>query len=333
MDFKTKSLLTLTQQAGGILGQDLFLTQHALEIYGKIVEHDSNYYMARSDLHLWTTCAEQIQDYVPQGVRCIEFGPGDAKTVLKTSAIIGSLKSPTYQAVDINRNSVDQALKTVTALYQDIQAIGEEADIWQDPCLATPAPSLGIYAGGSIGNVDGTLSSIPEPKLTLALKTLINRAGRGWLLMSVDMWLNERSPFSYVSAYQGPLHSSFNLAIFDKMGDDFGLPIGAQDFDYDASFCAQSGAVQRKAIVKRAKNFDFAGQTIALQLGDRLHIDNSVKFKPETIEDCAGKAGLRIVKFWQHPETSMRLYLLKDAHADLMGKSGQRGAVPQENVA
>jgi len=312
MDFKTKSFLTLSGKRGGLLGSEMYLRPEDLHFYEKIV-CESRYYPAHADIDNWRDCAKNISSFIPQSTTALEYGPGERGVETKTGAIIKSLNCRNYLAVDKSRASLESALESISKIKKDIKAIGIDSDFLCDSMPTTLKRSLAIFSGCSIGNLETPiLQHPPTSALTAALKTLARPVNGGWLLISSDMWLPNKRPEYYVSAYNSPFHENFNLGVLHRIAEE--LKITGFDptaFFYKPVFHCQSKAILHLAFSKRKQAFFFDGVPLSIEKGQPLHLNTSFKFEENNFVACVNNAGLSVLNLWKHKKHSMRIYLLQ----------------------
>lgn len=312
MNFLAKSLLTLTHQAGGILGPEMYVSPQGLSKYGAIVK-DPSYYLAKADKDNWDKCSKTIAKFVPSGTPVMEYGPGDDGTVQKTARLVQALDSRGYTGVDLSSSALDQALEAITKIKGDIETTRLETDFWDDTFPNALDPTLSFFAGGSIENLEIPVQEMPpEQVLTKNLSKLARRTSRGWLLISIDAYSDDFPVEWYLKAYSSSVHESFNLGVFERMKTELNAEIDLDGFYYSPEFHHPSGAILHMAYAKRSQEIKVGSKRICIREGMGFHLQNSFRFTEKFFLDCAESAGLKSVNVWNHPSTSMQLHLLQD---------------------
>lgn len=311
MNFREKAYLTLTKQSSGILGAEMYILPEGLAAYSRIV-CDANYYLSKADKQIWKNCAREIANLVPQGTPTMEYGTGDFETASKAGEIVQALNSTRYIGVDLSKDSIEQAIQKITSIKADIEAIGLEKDFWDRDFPKSDKPTLALFTGGSIGNLETPLlRAPPREELSTSLATLVNRTNNGWLLVSADMLASGQTAQRYEAAYAGPDNAIFNLGVFRRMKQELGINIDPDGFEYRRELNKASGAIQHMAYATKPQAFDFDGTKVAIAKGDAFHLQNSFRFTKDFFTQCAQDAGLALERTWEHPTTNMCLHLLR----------------------
>jgi uncharacterized SAM-dependent methyltransferase len=322
MDFKAKSFLTLTHEAGGILGSEMYVRPEGISAYEKVTE-DNSYYLVKADRDNWKACAKDISNFVPTGTPVMEYGPGGEEALRKVKNVIRVLNSNHYTGVDVSQTSINDALQAIKSIKADIETIGLLQNYWDQDFPISEHPTLAFFAGGSIENLDvPLLEAPPQKELTDTLSILARRTHGGWLLISFDSLQENVSTDAYVRAYSGPANAVFNLGVFYRMKEELKIDIDPTWFKYTPCFHKPSGAVMHMACATKDQQFLFNGKNIHIHCGESFHLQNSFRFSEDFFAHCSELAGLKIIKTWKHPHTSMQLCLLQD-------NSKEKGSSPR----
>jgi len=238
----------------------------------------------------------------------IEFGAGsmsDAET------LISSFDSYCYTAIDLNPNIEDFGQKLINEKFPNCKFEYRNLDFFQESELLTNVPAVGVCLGLTIGNItNNNINVEPKEKLT---KVLSNIAAflpdDSYMIVTTDVCQNGLTNIEY---YDKKSWADFFLSPFYRMEKE--LPMKNFDpkgFNYKPHWVRESSLVAHLAIATKDQNFEINGKQVFISKGDEFHLYNSYRYNPATFENCARKAGLSMVHYWQEPPDTVRLYLFK----------------------
>ena len=270
---------------------------------------DGNIFNAEEHL-IETKVRHELPEYVPEGVRVVELGPGTfAAFRKKTLLIIRALKGKTCTIVDKSHAFLESIYGSKAQLgMENLERVEDDFFQPQRCYNDNDDEALVTLLGSTLGNMLGPLrDELPETALVNALENVANATRKGWLLVSIDTDQDGDRVQNYYKKQE-----EFQLNIFDRLIAE-GLVDGRFKRDaikYDTEWRPSSGQLGHIAVIKRKLKFALAGMEIALRKNERLHLKNSFKFKPEFFEKCCGIAGLELVKVWSDNSTT-QIWLLK----------------------
>ncbi len=275
----------------------------------ELVNPDGNIFNAEENL-IETRVRKELPAYIPEGVRVVELGPGTFTAFnKKTLLIIHALKSTTCTIVDKSHAFLKSIYDSKALL--GIENLEQVEDDFFQPSRCyhdNDDEALVTLLGSTLGNMLGPLrDKLPEAALVNALQNVANATRKGWLLVSIDTDQNGERVQAYYKKQE-----EFQLNIFDRL-----IAAGLVDkrfkreaIEYDTEWRSSSGQLGHMAVIKRKLKFALAGMEVVLRKGQRLHLKNSFKFKPEFFEKCCNLAGLELVKVWSDDSTT-QIWLLK----------------------
>jgi len=253
--------------------------------------------------------ASEIRDYLPDGLPVVELGPGTVSAFKKkTLPIVQALGS--YECTLIDGSAAFLRNIAAANLPTGISIKPIEDDFWEGKhCyLENEEPSLLCMFGSSVTNIITPLSDdLPENALISGLTGLVQAIREGWMLVS--FYADQDG--DRLKDYYAKL-ALFQLNIFDRMAVQ--LPVDERfdpkAFDYEAEWRPRSSQLAHMAVVNRDIQFTMAGRNFFLYEGQRFHLKNAYKFRPEFFEACCARIGLDVVKAWSD-QSSAKVYLLK----------------------
>jgi L-histidine Nalpha-methyltransferase len=222
------------------------------------------------------------------------LGAGDCQ---KSAAWLPYLRPKRYIPVDIAEVAITQALKGLVAKHPEIEMLGVVSDFMQgmdlQSVVAGEATTV-FYPGSSIGNFT------PLEALTF-LQSMRAHTHGGGLLIGVD---TVKDSVRLQKAYDDDLGATaaFNLNGLRHLNRELGGSLDAADFKHVAVYNAQASRIEMHLEAKRAVTVSLgAGVTRHFAAGERIHTENSYKYRPTDFARLLAKAGFSKTQCWQDP--------------------------------
>ncbi|QET02395.1 MULTISPECIES: L-histidine N(alpha)-methyltransferase [Cupriavidus] len=252
------------------------------------------YYPTRTEASIFAAASPAIAARAGSGCVLIDLGAGNCE---KAARMFGSLQPAQYVAVDI---SVEFLRDTLTGLQQQhpqIPMLGLGADL----CSPLDLPSsvrrgrrLFFYPGSSIGNF------APMDALAL-LQRLRGVAGRGdGVLIGVDL---HKDADTLVAAYDDALGvtAAFNRNVLRNLNRIVGSDFAVADWRHEASFDREASRVQMHLAATRDVRVRWPGGERAFAAGERIHTEDSYKYRPDDFSLLLEAAGFTDPVCWTDP--------------------------------
>jgi len=252
------------------------------------------YYPTRTEAAIFAASATAIAAHAGSGCVLIDLGAGNCE---KAARLFDSLRPAQYVALDISVEFLRGTLSRLQLQYPDIPMLGLGADL----CGAIDLPvsvrrgrRLFFYPGSSIGNFS------PVESLGL-LQRLRGAAGRGdGVLIGVDLLKDEAT---LVAAYDDPLGvtAAFNRNVLRNVNRIVGTDFALEDWRHVASFDHQASRIQMHLEACRDVVVRWPGDTRAFAAGERIHTEDSYKYRPEDFAMLLEAAGFEDPVCWTDP--------------------------------
>lgn len=253
------------------------------------------YYPTRTEASIFASAGPAIAARAGSGCVLIDLGAGNCE---KAARLFGALQPAQYVALDI---SVDFLRDTLTSLQQQhphIPMMGLGADL----CATLDLPStlrrgrkLFFYPGSSIGNF------APIEALAL-LQRLRGAAMRGdGVLLGVDL---RKDVDTLVTAYDDPLGvtGAFNRNVLRNLNRIVGTDFSVDDWRHEASFDDDASRIQMHLAATRDLAVHWPGGERAFKAGERIHTEDSYKYRPEQFALLLESAGFEDPVYWTDPQ-------------------------------
>ena len=233
------------------------------------------------------------------------FGPGGLPTLVdlgagncaKAAGLFGPLAPQRYVAIDISTDFLQQSLANLQRQHPAMQMVGVGLDFSSALALppgVVPGPALLFYPGSSIGNF--------QPDLALRLlKQAHALAAGGALLIGVDLV----KPAAVLEpAYDDGLGvtAAFNLNLLNNLNRLLGSDFKVRDWRHVALFNAALSRIEMHLEARSAVTVRWPGHARVFAAGERLHTENSYKWRPDDFVALLRDAGFSQISTWTDPQ-------------------------------
>jgi L-histidine Nalpha-methyltransferase len=224
------------------------------------------------------------------GQTLVDLGAGNC---VKAGRLFSTLQPQRYVAVDISVVFLKQALHCLQREYPQMDMLGVGCDfssVLALPAAAGPGPRTVFYPGSSIGNF--------TPGQALAfLRQAREQAQGGNLLIGVDLFKDEAL---LVPAYDDELGvtAAFNLNLLKHVNATLGADFQLRDWQHLALFDAQQSRIEMHLQARRALTVRWADSERQFAAGERIHTENSYKWRLPEFAALLRDAGFSAVQSW-----------------------------------
>ncbi len=248
------------------------------------------YYPTRTEAALLAAHGAAIAAQLPRGATLVDLGAGNCE---KAARLFGLLQPARYVAVDISVDFLHNALQCMQRQFPALEMLGVGLDFSSSlelPAEVGAGPRVLFYPGSSIGNF--------TPAQALAFLRQTRAAGQGGgLLVGVDL-VKPREVLE--PAYDDALGvtAAFNrnllLHVNRLIGSDFHLP----DWQHRAFFNEAAARIEMHLQAGRDLTVRWAGGARRFAAGERIHTENSYKYRLPEFEALLRQAGYTHTQAW-----------------------------------
>ena len=237
--------------------------------------------------------AAAVRDHVGSHPALVDLGAGNC---VKAARLFDALTPSRYVAVDISVDFLHQALECLQRQYPDMAMDGVGLDF--SSRLTLPAglvtqPAVVFYPGSSIGNFshDDALRLLREAR---------ELSAGGCLLIGVDL---VKPVELLVPAYDDELGvtGAFNLNLLCHLNRLVGSDFSVRDWQHVALFNPGPSRIEMHLQSRRAQTVHWHGGERRFAAGERIHTENSYKWRLEDFEALLRRAGYAKVHSWTDP--------------------------------
>ena len=262
-------------------------------LFDAITELDE-YYPTRTEAGIFTQALPQMAVAIQMAAGAhptlVDLGAGNCA---KAARLFSAVAPKRYVAVDISVDFLRQSLASLQRQYEHIEMVGVGLDF--SARLALPpalceGPALVFYPGSSIGNFN------PQEALRLLREARALAAG-GALLIGVDLV----KPVALLEpAYDDALGvtAAFNLNLLNHLNRLIGADFKVREWQHVALFNSNDSRIEMHLQARHALSVHWPNGERRFAQGERLHTENSYKWRQADFEELLRSAGFAKVQAW-----------------------------------
>jgi dimethylhistidine N-methyltransferase len=249
------------------------------------------YYPTRTESAIFDAHADDIAAAVGPGSALIDLGAGNCE---KAARLFGVLQPSRYVAVDISVEFLRNALVCLQRQFPSLPMTGVGLDF--SSSLVLPAELLAerplfFYPGSSIGNFT------PDEALGFLRQVRSLAGGRGGLLIGVDR-VKPRELLEPAYADALGVTAAFNLNLLLHLNRLLGADFALADWRHVGLWNAAQSRIEMHLQARRTVTIRFAGGERRFAEGERIHTENSYKYRAADFEALLHDAGFARIVPW-----------------------------------
>jgi dimethylhistidine N-methyltransferase len=253
------------------------------------------YYPTRTEAAIFARHGGDMARAAGRGATLIDLGAGNCA---KAAALFPLLQPAQYVAVDISADFVRDAVHGLSQRFPHIDMLALGLDF--SSALALPASvraaqRLFFYPGSSIGNFT------PEQALAF-LQRIHGACGTdGAILIGVDL---EKDHAVLDAAYDDALGvtSAFNLNILRHTNTLLGSDFNVRQWRHEGFYNPSRSRVEMHLTATCTQTVQWPGGSRRFTEGERIHTENSYKYRQATAVDLLARAGFGQAQVWTDPD-------------------------------
>lgn len=294
-DFKREVIEGLSQSPKR-LPSKLFYDESGSQLFEAITGLEE-YYLTRTEISILRDHLPEMAALIGPKALVIEFGTGAG---VKTRMLLDALDSPrAYIPIDISREQLDQASRELAKEFPtlDIQPL------WTDYTDSLTLPSVAggnglhliFFPGSTIGNFE------PGEAVTF-LKRAASLAGpRGSLLIGFDR-VKDTSILEAAYNDKPGITAQFNLHLIERIAEEFGTNISAENFEHLAFFNKQESRIEMHLVARKQLMLSLHGEEIFFRNGEHIITEYSYKYTQEAFQKMLAQSGFEVKRRWTDPK-------------------------------
>jgi len=248
------------------------------------------YYPTRCEAEIFSRHGPEFAQAAGKVSTLVDLGAGDCS---KGERLLRYFPVGQYVPVDISADYLREAATRVASARPGLDVVALGLDFsgpMELPAEVADEGRLFVYAGSSIGNL------APEQALAMLTNICAACAGGG-LLVGVDR-VKPREVLE--PAYDDALGvtAAFNLNVLSHANRVLGTDFRVRDWRHVARYDETASRMEMHLEARRALTVRWPAGERRYAAGERIHTENSYKYRPEAFIALLRCAGFRDVSHW-----------------------------------
>jgi len=275
-------------------------------LFDAITELDE-YYPTRTERAILRAREREIAAaFGCDGCTLIDLGAGNGE---KAAGLFAALRPREYVAVDISVDYLRHSLEALQRRFPHITMTGIGADLARPlalPVRIERARRLFFYPGSSIGN----FTPDEAQRFLAGLRAQLDDSGA--LLIGVDL---VKDAATLHAAYDDPLGvtAAFNLNVLRRANRIAGTDFVLADWRHVAFFDATHSRIEMHLEARRAVRVSWPGGERRFAAGERIHTENSYKYRLDDFAALLGRAGFESKARWTDEHDWFAVWMARPA--------------------
>jgi dimethylhistidine N-methyltransferase len=231
------------------------------------------------------------------GASFVDLGAGNCA---KAARLLPLLDPARYIAVDISADYLQDALRRLQREHPALDIVGVGMDFSHSPTLpedviaAPGSRPVFFYPGSSIGN-------FTPGEAEVFLAGVREQAHGGGLLIGVDL---VKPAQVLEAAYDDALGvtAAFNLNLLRNLNRAIAGDFEPRDWRHVALFDAVRSRIEMHLEARHALTVRWPGGERSFAEGERLHTENSYKYRAHDFAALLERSGFRATRCWLSPD-------------------------------
>ena len=279
-----------------------FYDELGCALYGAICRLPE-YYPTRTELAIFREHRDAIAEALGKGRQFVDLGAGDC---CKAEGWLPYVEPSRYIAVDIAGPEIARALDKLADEFPEIEMLGVVTDFSRTLDIEEvleARPATFFYPGSSIGNF------APEEAVTFLSSIRAHAAtrARSGLLIGVD---GKKEKAVLDAAYDDALGvtAAFNRNALIHLNRAFGFDFAVEAFRHCGFYNEEAGRIEMHLESLRDQEVRLGDAVRRFARGERIHTENSYKYRREEFEALLERAGFRAVRCWSAPRDGYHVF-------------------------
>ncbi len=279
-----------------------FYDEMGCALYGAICRL-AEYYPTRTEIALFEAHRGEIAEAIGPGRQFVDLGAGDCG---KAQGWIPFLKPSRYVAVDIAAHEIARSLERLAPDFPGLELVGLATDFSRAldfGDVLDGSPALFFYPGSSIGN----FTPAEAVRFLAGIRAqCVPRPGSA-LLIGVD---GKKDKATLDAAYDDALGvtAAFNLNVLRHLNARFGFDFDVSGFRHVGFYDEAQGRIEMHLESRREQVVRIDGHERRFLEGERIHTENSYKYRAAEFERLLEEAGFGSIRRWEPPSGGYYLF-------------------------
>lgn len=257
------------------------------------------YGLTRAEERLLRLHAGDMLEYLPPPVAVIELGSGSGRKTRWILEALADREPVAYFPIDISAAALIKCHQELGHIGA-ISIVGLEKSYLEglQEAVARRRPNqalLVLFLGSTIGNFD-------PPAAEKFLRDIRRHLKPGdALLLGADV---EKSVHDMLLAYDDPagVTAAFNLNLLARVNRELGGDFDLACFAHEAVYDEEAGRIEMRLVSLVRQTVRVLGRDFAFAAGERIHTENSYKYRAEEFEKLLRDAEFASTRRWASPD-------------------------------
>lgn len=248
------------------------------------------YYPTRCENEIFARHSPEIVAHAGPARALIDLGAGDCA---KAERLLAHMRPAQYVPIDISVDYLKNAVQRIADHYPglDITALG--MDFFHDLTLPDEVRADGrafFYPGSSIGN-------LPPDDAAALLASIRRQCTDGALIIGVDL-VKARDILE--PAYDDAIGvtAAFNLNLLRHVNVILGSDFNPAQWQHVACFNEARSRMEMHLRARVATTVRWPGGKRRFEEGERIHTEDSYKYRPHAFKAMLARAGFGHIRYW-----------------------------------
>lgn len=285
----------------------LFYDERGSRLFDAITELPE-YYPTRAEIDILSTHCDSMARRLGDDCLLLELGSGSS---IKIRLLLDALRPAAYMPMDISRDHLIEAARTLAAEYPDLDVHAACADYSSDFDLPWGPDHLdraAFFPGSSIGNFEPAEAA----DLLRRVGKLLRRDGK--LLIGVDLKKDTRTLQAAYNDGQN-VTAEFNLNLLHRINRELDADFNTDRFSHRAIYNDALGRVEMHLVSAEKQSVTIREQTFRFESGEHIHTENSYKYNIDEFLGLAATAGFESEQVWTDDDQLFSVHCLRYARA------------------
>ena len=265
--------------------------QKGSELFDAICE-TPEYYPTRTEAGIMRRNIGAICEALPDDALLVEYGSGSS---VKTALLLENAQQLSgYVPVDISEDHLLETAERLRIEHPELEISPVAADFTQSfelPEESEDLPIVVYFPGSTIGNFD-------ETEAKRLLKQIRNQCrDEGGLLIGFDLYKDSQVLEAAYNDKAG-ITAAFNLNLLTHINRELQGNFDLENFKHVAKFVDENSRIEIYLESLSNQTIEVFGKEFEFESGERVHTENSHKYKRADFESMANEAGLKLEHLW-----------------------------------
>jgi dimethylhistidine N-methyltransferase len=252
------------------------------------------YYPTRTEASIFARHGHEMARAIGPGATLIDLGAGNCA---KAASLFPLLHPAQYVAIDISADFLRESIERLQQRFPHIEMTGLGLDFSNElhlPGVVRQERRLFFYPGSSIGNFT------PDQARAFLQRARAQCDNDGGLLIGIDL---VKDSATLDAAYDDALGvtAAFNLNLLRHVNHLAGADFNVRQWRHRGRYNAFESRIEMHLEAREALTVRWHGGTRAFACGERIHTENSYKYRQSAAVGLLEQSGFQAARVWTDP--------------------------------